>query len=300
MSIFTSIHHGHFSYIKWLILYSVVIGWIIGINVYFHKKYQTIDEMELSNTYRDIPSNLSPAVAGYLLNGKVSLNLVYGTLLFLVNKRILHIEKRESEILFSLIKPEESLSKIEEFIINWLFNKEKNQTLSMKQFKNHYKTESSRKALVDLFIQLEKLIKPEVSPFFKDSKEIRRKLFKYHLIYFLGTSIFSFILLSPAAFFIIGFLTVMSLYQTFGIREKTALGKEEIAKWYNFSTFLKERIDTNHRETLEITLWDHYMSYAVALNQANKALDELDWLSGDVVEVKNGASFITYIHASKI
>lgn len=279
--------------IMWFLFVALMFVLYIGYSVYMYIRYDR-DKTREDNIplFRDIPSDISPAGASYLVREKVDLHVVYSTLLHLTNKNVLSIEKNGKDYIFTLINHKKGLSKVEEYILEWIFKGEGSH-ISMKDFKRECKDERGKSYLIEELKSMEPIIKEEVEHFFEDLKPVKRKLGITCLMAILTILLISCPIFGGIAFVPPVFLGFMTFYHINNLMKKNEEGKEEYLKWCGFSLFLKEQMDASRRETEEVILWDHYMTYAVALGRASKSLKELDWLAGDIVEVRNGASFMT-------
>ena len=240
----------------------------------------------------DVPSELSPSGASYLVHEKVDLNMVYGTLLYLTNKRALSLEMVENDYVFTLNERRPPLSPFEEEVVSWLFDGD-GRSVSMNVFKDEYKGETGKQALIERLTSLEGIVKEEIGHLFLDLSAVKKRLNIILLAAIIPIALFGVATFGGLAVIPFLFLMLLSLYKIQNLMKKNDIGRAEYIKWVGFSLFLKEKMDAGRRNTHEVILWDHYMSYAVALGRANTAIRELDWLSGDIVEVNNGTSFMT-------
>lgn len=161
-------------------------------------------------------------------------------------------------------------------------------TINMRDFKEKYTNKFQLDILFEHLQRIEPLLKQEVAKLIKDNQEEKRKMSKK--IFKVTVPLFIVCLITAGigiAFFYL-FLGLFLYYKLTAATQKTSEGTIEHSKWNSYRATLEKRMDAERRSVNDIILWDHHLTYAVSLGVAEKALNELDWLQGNYVEVTNG------------
>ncbi len=261
--------------------------------------------------YRDIPSNLSPAAVGILIDKKITKNELSSSILDLVRRKIITVEKKSNNSYdFILIEKYDKLSEFDKSILSLLSISSSNKKTNSKKIKKityHKFKKFKEKVLKEL--ENKKLIEKYKSPL----DEVNGILFEIGLVllftpfFFIGLlmiAIYSMMryhenfyiwifkmlnliiimisILNNSTVFhfsiiigIISFIIIGKLLKRLPIKLKikyTDKGKEEFAKWHGLRNFLIDFSKIDDREIREITLWEEYLVYATAMGVGSKVL----------------------------
>ena len=258
-----------------------------------------LPEVNLAGKLHEPPSDLEPVLVETLLAAetyKPSSKSVVATIIDLVRKKILSIEREEKKSLWGkrseyiLLKNEAVLRKSklgshELKLIHFLFgygvkritfNEMKNIAMrkptSTRSFWEGWQKDAFDNLIQKGFID-------------KESKKVREKLSLELIIYFvLGILYFTFViplgidyvggvLFVPIVITIVSFLVLIVL--VLFMYKRTDRGNWELASWKAFKVWLKDYSVTKNYPIDSVILWEKYLVYGAALGISLKALSEL-------------------------
>ncbi|MFD0674674.1 DUF2207 family protein [Cohnella sp. GCM10027633] len=225
--------------------------------------------------YRELPSEPTPAVVGYFMNGMVSSSDLTATLLDLVRKRHVDIREIKSadgstsvDYSFKLSgKPINGLQPHEKQLIDWLFKRiGRNGTVTMSGIRENGNRHAAsflknwnkwQEAVAEAFLRLEY------------AAERTAKVYRYVLlafvVQFFGIGYFA----TPDWMWLMLCPIVLPFFKPKRWR-RTEAGQTEHAKWMAFKRFLRDYSRIESREPMAVYLWEHYFVYAIPLGIAKK------------------------------
>ena len=263
--------------------------------------------------FRDIPSYLSPAAVGILIDKKITKNEISASILDLVRRKIITVKKLDNGTHdFILEKSYEELEPIDKKIASMIFpansncvNSKKIKKISSSRFKN-FKNEVIEELQKNVLIGPYEEEKTEVSgillelalillftPFRLASilfillySILRYNRYFYIWLFVLlniGMLIGSFVL-NSTVFHVSIFISIFAvilikvILRRFPVKLKfdyTDIGKEERVKWHGLRNFLIDFSKIDDRDIKEVSVWEEYLVYATALGVGKKVLNAI-------------------------
>ena len=116
---------------------SILVIIIIIIIIFFYKDYKKYKSYQVMKYLREVPDDLTPTSVSYLFNKKITPNSLSASILSLIDRNIIRVEKEQDDYVFYNESKNKKITILEEKIINFLFiTKEKT---TIKKIKQHYK-----------------------------------------------------------------------------------------------------------------------------------------------------------------
>ena len=242
--------------------------------------------------YRELPSNITPAVLSKLMSIQgVGSKDILATLMDLVRRKYLKVEEipsgRKKDYRFTLLESEAvDFKKHEAQLIHWLFYAiGDGKSVALKEIKDYAKTSMTQISFQSNYKKWVKAVGEEFKKYhyFGQSKESIKVTFKVIFIEFaviillallgmlFGGQVFSFF---PALFVTLftGFFVIV--YGAI-LKKKTRLGINEYTKWQAFKQFLLHFSNMKDYEIPSLVVWEHYLVYAISLGVAEKVISRL-------------------------
>ena len=264
--------------------------------------------------FRDIPSEISPAAAGILVDKQINKNEVSASILDLIRRKILVIEKQKNDSYdFVLSTDYDKLSEMDKNLILLIFPSKTAKRVNSKKIKKitFSKFNKYKESIIDE-LEDKKLMKDYVPTL----SEINGILFEVGLI-FLFTPLFligiiliivysvmryhqNFYLwmlkMSNIAIMLLSIIintTAIHISLIVGIFvmiwmsqilkrlpiklniKYTEKGLEEYTKWHGLKNFLMDFSKMDDKEIREVSLWEKYLVYATALGVSKKVLQAI-------------------------
>ena len=238
--------------------------------------------------YRDFPSDDNAYIIDYLMTKKVTSKTFIVTILDLVSKGQISLEKNpniENDIIFVLKKDTSTLTKVEKNVIELLFNKiGSNNKCSMHELKNYGTVRKNSDTMIKYLEKFSKSVEEHVrkKEYFKKDNKFNNFLKKLINIICLISIILGFFIKGN------GYISVLNYYLiiiTLSIifkkiisfdKNRTKKGQMEYSKWLAHKRFLKDFGKFDEKALPEIILWDRYFVTAVILDCANQVLDKME------------------------
>jgi len=261
--------------------------------------------------YRELPSNITPAVLSKLMSiqGAGSKDIL-ATLMDLVRRKYLKVEEisvgRKKDYRFTMLESETvNLKNHEAELIHWLFYAiGDGSSVSLKEIKDYAKASLTQLSFQSNYKKWIKAVGKEFKKYnyFGQSKESIKVTLKVILIEI--AAIFLFALLGillggqwfaffPALFIVIFTGPVLIIYGAI-LKKKTRLGINEYTKWQAFKRFLLHFSNMKDYEIPSIAVWEHYLVYAISLGVAEKVISRLKVvLANQDISFRNS----TYLYA---
>jgi len=233
--------------------------------------------------YRELPSELTPAVVGYLRNYRVGPELLVATLADLVRKQRIRMEKTtveaagEVDYTFRLLnrkgdgKNGKPLQPHESLLIRWFFDDiGKNDQVTLSGIRAYAESPAKASMFYKRWWKWQEEIERIITRL--DYVVDQQRLWNIAVVviivqligfWWLGGLDLAWHLLCPLALLI--FLPRTS--------RRTKAGQTEYAKWDAFRRFLRDYSRIASREPMAVYLWEHYFVYAIPLGQAKKMVE---------------------------
>lgn len=259
------------------IIIIIFAGWIIGLAFliyYMYKKYDKEYESEFTGDYyRDFPASYGPEVLGYLLNRKITPNELSASILNLVNKKVIKVEKNldSKKEDYTFINNSENLldnlTLAEQKALTLLFDGES--TTTLKLFKKRAKTNYENFILDYNDWKLEATNVSKNENFYETSSQkgigILYSVLGIGLVFGLYKNYLSLLIYT-----VVFILSIGSLIYFISITKRTKKGNEDYRKWIGLRNFLRDFSTMDQKSLPEIALWEKYLVYAIPLGCAKK------------------------------
>ena len=257
----------------------VAIG--LGILVYLREKKmkETTFKMEY---FRDFPASYGPEVLEYLLSKNVTEKSLSATILNLIYKKVLRVEKIEEKKKddYKLILQEydeASLTETEKLALKLIIEEIGNsKEVVLSTIKKHCSSLGNANRFMDLyndFIKTGKSLGKKEEFFAKTPGIVVFSVIFSVLGLFLTFITFVFDLAWLGMIIIVLVIALIIFVVT--RRFFTKKGAEHYAKWMAHKKFLEDFSRFDEKELPEVILWDKYLVYAVVLDCADKLSEEM-------------------------
>ena len=252
----------------------------LAVGVYLREKNmkKTAFNMEY---FREFPGSYGPEVLEYLLDKNVTEKSLSATILNLIYKKVLKVEKidnkKKEDYKLVLQDDAASLTETERIALNLIINEIGNsKEVVLSTIKKHCSSLSNANRFMDLY-----------NDFIKTSKDLGKneKFFAKTPGLVAFTIIFSLlgVILAIVSFGLdlswLGIIIIILMIALiiFVITRKfyTKKGAEHYSKWMAHKRFLEDFSRFNEKELPEVILWDKYLVYAVVLDCADKLSKEM-------------------------
>lgn len=296
---------------------------LILIYVFFQTKriYEKYDKEHPTQFYgeyfRELPQSYEPAIMGYLYRFKTTeKDDVSATLMDLVRRDYIRIEtgtesltakKVNYTLILNAEKKIDTLKPFEQQLIRWFFTvvAEGKPELSLNQLEAFTKQESRaiRYMNENQSFNRQVAIEGQKMNFFDNVKEAVTKASP-----FLGLiGVFSGVYFLLRYFFVLGTYTgvfgglLAGLTMGLGayvrtIERRSVQGNEDFVRWAAFEKFLKEFTNIKDYPMPGITLWEHYMVYAISFGIADLVEQQLRFKYQQLnrMDELNGSPYFRY------
>lgn len=275
-------------YIGGAIFLAVLFGFIMTIRNIFLKFDKEHPTMFYGEYYRELPGDYPPAIMGYLYRFKINeKDDVTATLMDLVRRKYVLLdagtesltkEKVNYSMEINKAKDQSDLKQYEKQLLKWFFEVVGGgDRVSLNQLENYTKTEAQANRYMLENQTFNRLLSQDGKkyPFFDEVKGPARKaagflsivslvgvfLYVVRLVLVLGTftGVFGGILLGLST---IGFGYISH------IERRSVSGNEDYVRWVAFKKFLSEFTNIKDYPMPGITIWEHYMVYAISFGIA--------------------------------
>ena len=227
--------------------------------------------------YRELPSDATPAVVSFLMNFRVEPRDLMATLIDLVRKKHVSVEKqkkpsgkKKEDFVFRLKRQDrEELQPHEQSLVEWLFDElGNNGLLSLADLKKTAKETKSAKAFRKRWEEWQKEVQNAAKE--RGYVLVREKTVYTWMLLATVLQIFVIFRFLPDSWNWT-FLCVLPLpfFKPKRYR-RTVLGSNEYNKWNAFKRFVRDYSQIASREPLAVYLWEHYFVYAIPLGVAKR------------------------------
>lgn len=285
----------------------LVVAVVLFVN--FRKNHDKEYESSFNNKYyRDFPSNHSPEIIEYLMNKSVTAVGFSSSILNIIYKKGLTVEKikREKGIIFKKeiddyvltsndLNLKEELTELEKDIRDFLvgtygdgkkFNLSDLETVNDSQVK--------AREFLDKFDYWKN--KTEVSAmkegFYEDTSAKKTSLILFGIIPFI--MIFMYIEYNPAVL-ILAVIAIVFIIYVISSKKRTRSGNELYLKWLGLKNFMKDFGSFKEKELPEIALWEKYLVYAHIFGLAEELRKEMEIKVPNIENYSNGMSSYDYM-----
>ncbi|MEA4847122.1 MAG: DUF2207 domain-containing protein [Clostridiaceae bacterium] len=265
--------------------------------------------------FRELPRDYSPAVLSVLWNfGAVKPRDITATLMDLVRRKHLElmVERKETNGLFgSKIEDEyifklrggadpEALSSHEKYIIEWLISAiGGGEQVSLEDIEKASKTAEGAKSFKRDYDTWAGSVKIEADSFsFFDRNTMKGQLFGV-IAAFLGMVYGGYTAArhgNIAGFIILMAASVILLIYSLTIRRRSRSGVEQFKMWKAFRKFLRHFSQINKAELPAVTIWEHYLVYAITLGVAKEVISQLRLVFREEDFNNTGLTYLYYGH----
>lgn len=257
------------------IFISVFVVWVVGLILlirYIYTKYDKEHNPEFKgHYYRDIPATYGPEVLGYLLNKKVTPNELSASIMNLINKKIITVEKstekRKEDYMLKKSSSTEAITESEKRALTLVFGTKGETKLSdfKKTAKSSYTTFLSD--YDDWKLQATAISEAEE---FYEQNNNKYIAVLYSFLGFILTFVLYRSYINFLIYVVIFLLSLGSLIYFLSVTKKSKKGNEDYSKWMGLKRFLKDFSTMDERSLPEIALWEKYLVYAMPLGCAKK------------------------------
>ncbi|MFA6738807.1 MAG: DUF2207 domain-containing protein [Bacilli bacterium] len=239
--------------------------------------------------YRELPANYPPAEMGFLYRYKEIIKEdVSATLMDLIRRHFIDIDysgqsltdkKPNYTLIYRREKDSTDLKSYEKYLLKWFFDiVAKADTLTLNQLEEYTKKEKNAITYYECNRVWIDLVKKDSSKndFFDKESENVIKRYAGILAIALLISVVAFLLWSVVPIRSLPYLTGISIAVTalftsyiIHIKRRSKQGNEEYVRWHAFKKFLEEFSHFDDYPMPSITIWEHYLVYAVSFGIAD-------------------------------
>ncbi len=263
------------------IIYGLSIIWLLSCLIFIIMKIRSSKKNKetefTAKYYREFPSTYGPEVLEYLLNKNITEKSLSATILDLIYKQVLTVEKtadnsKDYKLLLQEYDPA-ILTEPEKIALDMFLNQiGDSKEVNLSTIKKYCAKESNAKKFLDSYQNYKKEAKTlgKNEEFYLPSKSSNTLLV---LLLILSGSILMFITISFEFYFMflaLLFALIILIITLTKIKYYTKKGALDLAKWQAFKNFLNDFSRFNEKELPEVPLWDKYLVYATVLNCADK------------------------------
>ncbi|BBI36700.1 DUF2207 domain-containing protein [Cohnella abietis] len=242
-----------------------------GYTIYFRYRKAAKSDWK-GDDYRELPSDASPAVVGYLLDTQVKPRDLMATMLDLVRRKYIDMERLDSPKVgkgkhdYSFIwrnKNTEGLLPHEKMLLEWFFDKiGDGDKVALSEI--HFEA-SLRSDFPVKWSDWKGKVKETAMArdHFRINSGIYRWVILSSFVQFIGFFIFA-----PTDWKWLMFSSLPLLFFKPKSVQRTSAGQTEYLKWKAFGRFLRAYSRIEKRDAMAVHLWDHYFVFAIPLGVA--------------------------------
>lgn len=258
-----------------LILFIIFLPISIVIVIYCYFKYDKEHKVMYNHEYqREFPDNNGPEYVDYLIHKSITDNAYQATILEIIRKRALKVEKDNTKKNNYILKNQEQfvekLTLEEKMVHMFLLNSVGNgQEFSLEDLKKYPKKQTNAKAWIEHIEKWKKDVKTKATAQNNFEKSGAWKFAIVYLIYAILTFICckSLSIIIPIIIIVIGIIVFLYLCL---IKKRTKEGALLYEQWMALKRFLEDFGRLNEKELPEIVLWERYLVYATVFGIADK------------------------------
>ncbi|MGB7604213.1 MAG: DUF2207 domain-containing protein [Lutisporaceae bacterium] len=272
--------------------------------IYF--KYDKEYKSSFQGTYfRELPYDYSPAVMAVLWNfGHVTPKEITATLMDLVRRRALQLKtengkKKNQSYTFSKLETNSAeLKQHEQFLINWLIDDIGNGTeINLDELHSYTKTVKNAENFKKKYDKWVAMVKAEADTFkfFDGSAASGIALGIISGLIGIGFGVFTLIAHENIlGFLLLIFTSVILIIYSALVKRRSKVGIEHFSKWKAFRKYLADFSMLKDAEIPAITLWEHYLVYAISLGVAKEVIKQLKVVFRDDDFKHSGLTYMYY------
>ncbi|MGE5678791.1 MAG: DUF2207 domain-containing protein, partial [Pseudomonadota bacterium] len=285
---------------------------IIFLYFKYDKEYKARFEGEY---FRELPGNYSPAVLSVLWNfGGVKPRDITATIMDLVRRKYLELSVGQNEIRglikhkveadYSFVLNKEAdmaaLSDHEKYLLDWLISTIGNgERVSLDEIEQCSKTKSSSesfKADYDAWVEYVKLEAGKLA--FFDKNALKGQIFGVlaAVVGMVYGGLTAAIMGNIAGFIVLLIFSFVLLVYSLFIRRRSRYGVEQFKMWKAFRRFLLHFSQLDKAELPAVTLWEHYLVYAITLGVAKEVIKQLQLVFRDEDFNNSSLTYMYYGH----
>ncbi|HRU40790.1 MAG TPA: DUF2207 domain-containing protein, partial [Candidatus Diapherotrites archaeon] len=284
--------------------------------VYLYFKFDKEYKADFKGEYfRELPGSYSPAVLAVLWNfGSVKPRDLTATLMDLVRRKYLELivekeevkgifsNRAENEYVFRLNKEAdlESLSPHEKFAVQWLiFEIGDGEKVSLEDIENSSKTREGAINFKRDYDTWTGHVTSEADGYsFFDKNTVKGLLFGV-LIAVIGMVFGGFTAAryeNILGFVILMLVSIILLIYSLTIRRRSRSGVEQFKMWKAFRKFLRHFSSLDKADLPAVTMWEHYLVYAITLGVAKEVISQLKVVFREEDFNNAGLTYLYYGH----
>lgn len=255
--------------------------------------------------FRELPYDYSPAVMAVLWNfGGVTPKEITATLMDLVRRKVLQLktensEKKKQSYTFSKLATNSvELKQHEQFLVNWLIDDIGNGTeINLDELHSYTKTVKNAENFKKKYDKWVAMVKAEADTykFFDKSPASGIALGIISGLIGIGYGIFTVAAHENILGFLLLVLTsvILIIYSAL-VKRRSKIGIEHFSKWKAFRKYLTDFSMLKDAEIPAITLWEHYLVYAISLGVATEVIKQLKVVFRDDDFKHSGLTYMYY------
>lgn len=257
-----------------ILFISIFGAWVIGLIIlinYIYKKYDKEYKSEFKGEYyREIPANYGPEVLGYLLNKKITPNELSASIMNLINKKVIKIEKvvgskKEDYILRKAA--EQDITIAEDRVLDLVFDSK--EEIKLSDFKRKAKSNYTTFLYDYDNWKLQATAISEAEEFYEKHNN-KYLAILYPILGFALTFLLYRNYINIIIYVVVFILSFGSLIYFASITKRSKKGNDDYSKWIGLKRFLKDFSMMDTRSLPEVALWERYLVYAMPLGCAKK------------------------------
>lgn len=263
-----------------------------------HKRKES-DPKNINIYNRELPENLTPAHTRLLvLDGTIDAKTLAATILDLIDRKYLELETTNKEDIFKkdllisrTTKKHDELFGYEKYIIDWLFPEEKTSSLDLRQKLNNYANNPGENFLI---LQGLILLSFPLNKYYKQNYSHINKTNSIKLVLASITCYTAAIFLPVISLFAIGlfWILITFLKQRPPAYLLNEYGVEILDEFLDLKKYLIDFSSIDKKSAEMIVLWNHYLSYSIALDIDGIASNEInDFFGNDIYNVNNSTEY---------
>lgn len=284
---------------------TVIVYSVLGIICIFIFVKWLIERKKFKGIYyRDFPNEDNAYIVDYLMNKKITSKTFSVTILDLIAKKRIKIQKNtssENDIYFILQEGEFARSMVENTVIEILFKfVGEDNKCSLTKLKECGKNKTYSSGLVQYFKNFEKKLLKEVerTEYFKKNTRIIDILKILTIIIWCISFILGFFIsgngyISVLNYYLLTTILTILAYKILSLdKGRTEKGSLEYSKWLAHKRFLKHFGKFSEKELPEIALWDKYLVTATVLGCSDKVSKQMKLHISTCKEIETSQEFI--------
>jgi uncharacterized membrane protein len=287
-------------------LYIPLAGFIAFLIIlwFFYKKYGAEYKRPKNYVYyREIPSDIPPAVLGYLINfGDIRTEYIVATLMDLIHRKFMDIEtidEKKKRYLLNRLPNNEQLNEYEEILLNKIIF-DKSQSTEISELNKKFNKSPSHYA--KLFEDFEEKIgeKSKEYDFFDQVSAGKGNLITGFSI-FIGilSLVLGGLFKNPAFYSWIMLVPIYIIVGTKAIPRRSVKGKEEYDKWMAFKRYLSDFSNLKEYGPKSVVIWEEYLIYGIILGVSRNVIKALKLYLPVLGDLNNG-TFIYFASRSSL